>query len=82
MTSQSYVDPEWAEFSKNVSIPALVGSPEELREMMQGIKALHPYTEPIGHTIHDQTIDAYQGAKGTVRIYTPNGLHKPAKTIA
>ncbi|KAK5293361.1 hypothetical protein LTR99_009807 [Exophiala xenobiotica] len=50
--------------------------------MIKGLKALHPYTEPVGHTIREQTIDAFQGAKGTVRIYTPNELPKPAKTIA
>ncbi|EXJ90049.1 hypothetical protein A1O3_03117 [Capronia epimyces CBS 606.96] len=81
MGSQSYVDPEWAQFSSNVPIPTLVGSPVELRQMMEGIKALRPYTEPVGHTIRDQAIDAYQGAKGTVRIYTPDEVHKPAKTI-
>jgi hypothetical protein len=85
MASQSHLstpDSEWVEFSRNVPIPALVGSPAELRQMIKGMKALHPYTEPIGHTIQEQTIDAFQGAKGTVRIYTPNELPKPAKTIA
>ena len=50
--------------------------------MLEEMKAMNPNTDPVGLSIRDQTIDAYSGAKGTVRIYTPDGLSKPAKTIA
>ena len=75
-------DPEWVEFVKAFPIPALVGSPAELRQMSEGFKALRSYTEPIGLTIQAQTIPAYNGASGKVRIYKPDNLSKPAKTIA
>lgn len=73
---------EWTQFAKEFPVPPLLGSAAELRQVVAAAKASKPYIEPVGLTIQDLNVPAGSGATGKVRIYKPDGLSLPAKTIA
>lgn len=85
MTSRSDLsipNPEWEQFSAAVPIPEFVGTPTELRQKVQAMKAVTPYTEPVGHKTRDETFSGYQGGACRARIYSPDKPSQPAEIIA
>ncbi|KAH6985122.1 Alpha/Beta hydrolase protein [Ilyonectria destructans] len=62
------ISPEWNEFTKQLEIPALLGTPAELRQ----IRFPRDDSPPVGFSIKQVQIPGYGGATNQVRIYTPN----------
>lgn len=55
-------------------VPKLVGTPKELRDMMEELKIKATGSVPQiaqGLTIEDKTVDANDGYKIPIRVYTP-----------
>ncbi|RSL66610.1 hypothetical protein CEP51_012796 [Fusarium floridanum] len=62
------ISPEWEEFVKQFPYPPLLGTPSEMR---RGLDSLPKPPKPVGFSITDVSVPAYDGAAGQARIYKP-----------
>ncbi|ETS84354.1 hypothetical protein PFICI_02379 [Pestalotiopsis fici W106-1] len=78
--------PEWVEFytKQPDRVPQLVGSPKEMRDVMQFLKAKATSMVPPmedGITVQNLSYPAADGAQIPLRLYTPSGRTNPGPAI-
>ncbi|EXK83527.1 hypothetical protein FOQG_12224 [Fusarium oxysporum f. sp. raphani 54005] len=71
------IHPEWEAFEKQLPVPPLLGTPQQLRQL----KFPKANTPPVGFSIREVEVPGYQGATNQLRLYTPDDSSEPLPVI-